>query len=143
MKSRCEHCEQSFTSRPSSNARFCGVPCYREWKAMQPPPSKAASRKRAQRSVSLSGKCCSKCGSNVYLDRHHHDYQQAINVTILCRKCHRRQDIAEGKQETVPATTCEICHTTFKPKRRRRAKICANPECRAELGKRSARKRWG
>lgn len=49
---------------------------------------KLASRKKAQRTVSLAGKSCAMCGKTTSLNRHHHDYTKATDVEIVCRSCH-------------------------------------------------------
>lgn len=105
--------------------------------------SKAAIRKRAQRSVSLRGEKCSKCGSTKCLQRHHHDYAKPTEVAILCSKCHRDMDHADGTlSERLPKAKCVICGSDFQPKRSRRSTICSSSACLAQLGKLSAEKRW-
>jgi 5-methylcytosine-specific restriction endonuclease McrA len=48
--------------------------------------------KRTQRSVSLAGRKCAKCGSTEDLMRHHKDGNKRNvspgNIEILCRRCH-------------------------------------------------------
>lgn len=144
MITNCTNCGRSFNSFPSANAQYCSPKCWKEHVATRKPPSKGASRKRAQRKQSLAGERCAHCGSTSYLDRHHTDYNDPLNVVILCRQCHRKQDILEGKQEVKPIqqATCCICGKEFQPSRKRNSKMCGKAACRSELGRMNARKRW-
>lgn len=107
--------------------------------------SKAAIRKRAQRAKSLNGESCSKCGSRYLLDRHHADYTKPEEVLILCRACHRKEDVADGTWKAGAAVgmrICKICKQPFHPSRSRRAVLCGDPACLSENGRLSAEKRW-
>lgn len=99
--------------------------------------------KQAQRAVSLSGKHCADCGSTSSLDRHHPDYSQSTLVVIVCRQCHRRRDESEGKWNANRRTErpCVICQTPFMPTHSTN-RTCKKMECRRELGRLNALKRW-
>lgn len=103
---------------------------------------KATVRKQAQRAVALEK--CEACGATENLQRHHPDYSQPLLVQVLCQTCHTKahQEMGDWGKGTVKPATCTICGKEFQPKRSRRAKICSE-ECRAEMGRRSAEKRWG
>ena len=105
---------------------------------------KAAARKRAQRTVPATS--CPLCGSTEMVERHHPDIiSQPDLVAVMCRSCHAETHVSRGDwgPGQVPQANCLVCGFTFQPKRRRRSKICSAPECRAEMGRRSARVRWG
>ena len=106
--------------------------------------SKAAIRKRAQRALSLNGASCSKCGSKTFLDRHHNDYSKPEQVTVLCRTCHRHEDMADGTwaPALVQPSKCKVCQQSFQPVRSCRSTLCGNPACLTQHGKSSAEKRW-
>jgi len=85
-----------------------------------------------------------QCGSTERLRRHHPDYACPIDVEILCEPCHvkvemKRNHWGGGKVEMA---TCQICHKSFQPKRTRRNRLCGNPVCLQEMGRRAAYRRW-
>jgi hypothetical protein len=106
-----------------------------------PAPSKAAARKRAQRNIKAER--CDRCGKTEgTMHRHHPDIDnQPLLVEVVCPKCHAAIDMRSVP--FVAVATCEICNEQFQPNRNTHARICKKPECRAEFGRRSARKRWG
>ena len=42
---------------------------------------------------------CEKCGSDLFIECHHNDYENALNVTWLCRKCHYKIHIKPHKEK--------------------------------------------
>jgi len=91
---------------------------------------------------------CERCGSTEILQRHHKDRNRENNapknIEILCQQCHTNEHIKAGDwgKGQVKAAQCKICGSTFLPKRSRRATVCSL-ECKKELGRISAMKRWG
>jgi hypothetical protein len=102
--------------------------------------SKWAARKRAQKAVRAV--MCQDCGATENLERHHPDYQRPLDVLILCVRCHRKHDQQDGFAPKVAPAICLICGTEFQPRRTRRARLCGNPACLVECGRRAAQKRW-
>ena len=100
-----------------------------------------ASRKAAQRAVSLSGKVCEVCGVSERLQRHHHDYSKPTEVTILCQNCHVQADIADGTRKTKQMKSCKLCGAAFMPTHSTKHNLCG-PACRSEMGRINAFKRW-
>ena len=103
-----------------------------------------SARKAAQRAISLDGQKCSKCGTMDNLQRHHPDHTKKTDIMIMCQTCHTAEEMAAGKwgRGVIPIANCVICKKPFQPKRRRRAKLCGNPECRMAMGRRSSLIRW-
>lgn len=95
-------------------------------------------RKAAQRAVPIMERC-EMCGATgVKMNRHHTDYTKPTEVMVLCTKCHAKVHL---KPPTI--AVCVVCGKEFQPKDHKyRAKICGNPECRAEYGRLCANKRW-
>jgi hypothetical protein len=119
---------------------FMGFP--RNYTKTDPILTKTASRKRAQRAISLVGASCSICRTKSRrLTRHHHDYQQATNVKILCDRCHAKVEQAEGTRRKAVVKTCILCGNTFAKYTHSRVKTCS-AICLAEIGRRNANKRW-
>lgn len=60
--------------------------------AQNSPEKRAAHRavSNAIRDGKLSKKPCAFCGADDGLEAHHHDYAKPLDVTWLCRPCHRR-----------------------------------------------------
>lgn len=88
-------------------------------------------------------KQCSVCGSTERVQRHHLDLDSTnnklINMQILCDKCHRKAHVEIRRNaRTRP---CAVCGKLFVPRRKNRGKLCSK-QCRREMGKRSAEKRW-
>ena len=52
--------------------------------------------KRALRSGDLVREACEQCGET-RTEAHHHDYGKPLEVTWLCRSCHRRQHADDAK----------------------------------------------
>ena len=108
---------------------------------------KNSGRKQAQRKV--KAEACEMCGGGSTLQRHHKNGDatdnRLENISILCQQCHTKVHMMIGSwgQGKVKAATCVVCGEMFKPKRSRRAKLCGNPECAKEHGRRSAGLRWG
>ena len=100
-----------------------------------------AARKAAQRAVSLQGKICEACGSVNRLQRHHHDYSKRTEVTILCQSCHSQADLADGTRKAKEMKSCKLCGTAFMPTHSKNHTLCS-PECRSEIGRINAYKRW-
>ena len=50
--------------------------------------SKNEAQIMARKKINISNKVCEKCKSDKNLLRHHVDYKDPLNITILCRKCH-------------------------------------------------------
>jgi hypothetical protein len=100
-------------------------------------PRKAAQRAFPERQP------CSKCGA-LNAQRHHPDLSKPLEIEWLCPQCHADEDQRLGKwgRGAVKPANCEVCRVAFRPKRSRRAKLCGNPECSAEMGRRAAEKRW-
>ena len=44
----------------------------------------------AVRDKRIQKRPCAFCGNNSNLEAHHHDYEKPLDVTWLCRPCHRR-----------------------------------------------------
>lgn len=44
----------------------------------------------AVRDGKLKKRPCAFCGADRFVEAHHHDYSDPLNVTWLCRPCHRR-----------------------------------------------------
>lgn len=59
-----------------------------EYNKMEIPRFKINIRRKSTRKVSLQGKVCEKCECSKNLHRHHNDYNDPFNVTILCKDCH-------------------------------------------------------
>lgn len=105
-----------------------------------------AGTKQAQKMFPLTR--CELCGGTTTLQRHHKDRNKSNNntgnVAILCQACHAAEHIKAGDwgKGQVRLRHCVICGAEFQPKRTRRGKLCGRPECRREMGRRSAAKRW-
>ncbi len=103
-------------------------------------------RKQAQRMY--DAKACEMCGGTTTLQRHHRNGSatdnSGPNISILCQSCHTKVHMMIGDWGAgqIRAASCVVCGTVFMPKRSRRAKLCGNPECRKENGRRSAERRW-
>jgi hypothetical protein len=50
-------------------------------------PKRHKARRAANYHVALAGNC-EKCGSFTRLERHHHDYDQPLDVWTVCHQCH-------------------------------------------------------
>lgn len=103
-------------------------------------------RKAAQRLYDADR--CDRCDSTNGVQRHHIDRDpmnnDPSNVEVLCQACHTADHMRDGtwgKGRVEPAT-CAICGVEFQPKRSRRSTLCGEPECRTEMGRQSAQKRW-
>jgi hypothetical protein len=105
--------------------------------------TKAASRKRAQRAISLLGQQCARCGGTWRLQRHHADHQDALAVEILCQSCHTSEEMVSGTWGAGlrQAKICAVCERLFSNYTHVRVKTCSK-DCLSELGRRNARKRW-
>jgi predicted nucleic acid-binding Zn ribbon protein len=101
-----------------------------------------AVRKAAQRAVPLTEETCSRCGSRDRLQRHHPDYSKPTEVQILCQACHVKADQRDGYRSVKQMRPCALCGTAFMPTHSKKHTLCS-PECRSEMGRRNARKRWG
>jgi len=61
-------------------------------------PEKVKARRKAQRAVKkgyLEKQPCVNCGSTENLEAHHEDYDKPLDVTWLCKRCHK--DYHDGK----------------------------------------------
>lgn len=78
------------------------------------------------------------------LNRHHvNGLEHPLDVEVLCTKCHAAaHGPTWGRGRRLANKVCPICGTTFRP-RRARDKLCKSSACLAEMGRRSAEKRWG
>ena len=79
-------------------AKFARLPAI--WRsastfATPPHPHGRRVRGRARGAVGmiLRPKCCTWCRRHRRLERHHWDYQEALNVTYLCGDCHAIADL--------------------------------------------------
>jgi len=134
----CLNCSLPIESKDWKKVKYCSRKCHGEAKKLLK-PSKRASRKRAQRAVTLIS--CELCGSTDSLQRHHPDIaNQPDMVRVLCSQCHRVEDQAIGSQPKRKVKQCLICQQEFLPIKRT-TKVCG-AECLAELGRRNALKRW-
>lgn len=89
----CEVCGSQY--HPSHRVtRFCSTVCCGKSR-IQAAPSKAASRKRAQRAIPVEW--CKDCGATEGLQRHHEDLLRPLDVEVLCQACHTKRDVALGK----------------------------------------------
>lgn len=108
--------------------------------------SRNAGHKYAQRKLRDSQ--CLTCGSRQCLEVHHKDRNprnnSPENVETLCSACHRALHVAAGDwgPGQVRTAQCQVCKSTFQPKRSRRAKLCGKAECLAESGRLAAERRW-
>lgn len=104
-----------------------------------------AARKAAQRHVMAEK--CSVCGSTERVERHHPDITKPLDVEILCFRCHVKADQRDGTRRSRPImeVPCLVCGQVFVPPRTRKrgARLCGRVECRAEMGRRAAARRWG
>ena len=108
----------------------------------KPTTSKASARKRAQRAI--PAKACSICGSTHRIQRHHPDIlNRPLYVIVACVTCHKTLDRRDETVKVVRPASCLACGKTFQPIRTQRSKICGDPNCLKEIGRRSAAKRWG
>jgi hypothetical protein len=53
-------------------------------------PERCLARQIAEKKIQLENLCCSACGSQVKLERHHPDYSKPLRVIILCEDCHKK-----------------------------------------------------
>jgi len=105
--------------------------------------TKWAARKRAQRALpNLVGQKCEDCGTTKLLQRHHPDYSKPDAFRILCRMCHVKADQADGHRPAKQMRVCRLCGAMFLPTHSKKHNLCS-PECRSEMGRINARKRWG
>lgn len=89
---------------------------------------------------------CERCGATENLHRHHPDLEgQPLLIVGLCAHCHEEEHKANGTwgRGRPDIAACQICGALFQPKRSCRAKLCGNPECLKEMGRRAASRRWG
>jgi len=98
-------------------------------------------RKAAQRAIPLGP--CVRCGSTTNVQRHHHDLTKPLEVELLCQKCHAKEDVALGKwgYRVRTSKVCPVCAETFQQGRASQ-RLCGNPECLREMGRRNAYRRW-
>lgn len=80
----------------------------RRWRMLHPKAALAHQRARtALRRGEIEARQCAKCGAGESLDLHHHDYDQATAVVVLCRSCHillhRRGGLLCGTSLSIPA----------------------------------------
>lgn len=65
------------------------VKAYRsEYNKRDIPRHKKNVRKISKRRMPIEGAICEECGCAESLHRHHNDYNDPMDVTILCKKCH-------------------------------------------------------
>jgi hypothetical protein len=108
---------------------------------IKPNSGRKAARKLTER------KTCNRCQATESLEVHHKDRDPTNNAPenreVLCQACHQQEHITAGDwgHGAVPAAHCEICGTTFQPKRSRRSILCGKPECATAKGKLAAAKR--
>lgn len=90
---------------------------------------------------------CELCPTTEQLQVHHKDRDATNNtpdnLQTLCKVCHRQVHVDAGDwgRGRPPVSTCEICKTSFQPKRRTRSVLCGSAECHAEKSKRSGSKK--
>jgi ribosomal protein S27AE len=78
----------------SDKAKESGYKKARAWAARNPEKRKAHELvKAAIRKGDLKKLLCSQCGNRKSL-AHHQDYSRPLDVTWLCRECHRREHAA-------------------------------------------------
>lgn len=55
-----------------------------------------------KKGILKKSEACEKCGtSGVFIEASHHDYSKPLDVTWLCRPCHRKLDRANPKTANV------------------------------------------
>lgn len=100
-----------------------------------------AGRKEAQRRypITSTDRCAACCGTET-LQRHHKDRNPTNNapenIEIVCVDCHAKE------HRRVKPRPCVICRRVYQPERGRRGKLCPDPQCLKEMGRRSAALRW-
>lgn len=101
-------------------------------------------RKAAQRAFPLVDQRCADCGAANNLQRHHPNHARPIDIIILCQSCHTQREVIQGTWGRGPVhpCACRVCGVQFIPDRNRHAVLCGKRECREELGRRCAEKRW-
>ena len=138
IEKACAFCGRSPIPRRNT---YCGHGCVNKAAAARANPNAAASRKRAQRFSPLGP--CERCGATGRTQRHHEDLSKPIDIQILCMSCHVVAHQANGSRRRVGPALCQVCGQDFQPKQSRRSRICSDQSCKAEMGRRSAAKRWG
>ncbi len=77
--------------------------------------------KRVRKRISTDGERCAECGSSSFLQRHHPDHRNEMDVVILCRKCHGRVSANHRWRSQDWIRTCGHCGKSFERKRSRQS----------------------
>jgi hypothetical protein len=100
----CEHCGAAFRALERYHVkravRFCSRSCDNAWRSAQPrvrtkpEPVKVRARRLLRTAVAtgriIKPAICEWCGDDArYIDGHHADYSQPLEVEWVCRACHR------------------------------------------------------
>ena len=98
-------------------------------------------RRRAQ-TAAPTLTACQECGSTGRLQRHHPNYAEPNRFQVLCLPCHVKADQRDGYRKAKVPKRCELCGKEFMPTHSTKHRLCS-PECRSEMGRINAEKRWG
>ena len=99
--------------------------------------SRSGFHRRAQKAIEAIR--CERCPSTENLHRHHPNYDDPLNVIVLCRPCHDAEHVRLRRPHRMKS--CLICEKRFLPNHSKKHNTCSR-ECLSEIGRRNAMKRW-